>query len=242
MVSLWLGINQVVAQPSSEEPNPEDIRFIQTNLQEQGYGIGTVNGLLTRQTIDAIRQFERDNDLGVHPYLDAATLAALRDQLEARMPASRAFELPLAPSSLEQGYHALSNEELLEQALTRYQQVQQRFHAEQRHLHKLRILYRQLEQINADWQPTREFQPPETPETQSDANPQAIGIAQAEQRLNSYQEHLTELERQLEVLNRVNLEVRNSYAIVCAPLCHASFGRALADILVTGSFHVDVRS
>ncbi|MBK1650329.1 hypothetical protein, partial [Rhabdochromatium marinum] len=43
------------------------------------------------------------------------------------------------------------------------------------------------------------------------------------------------------VLNRVNLEVRNSYAIVCAPLCHASFGRALADILVTGSFHVDVR-
>lgn len=198
---FFSGLSGVLAQDELEEPSSEDIRFVQEALREQGYTIDSVNGRLTRQTIFAIRQFERDNELEVHPYLDAGTLATLREMLDAdsQSPSEQAaFDLPLMPASLEQDHHSLSNAELLEQAHARYQQVEQRYQAEQRSLHKLRVLYHQMAQANAARQPSRPPNEPDAP-----AKPQDAGLLEAEQRLDSDRGHLREIQLQLQVLEQL---------------------------------------
>ena len=66
----------------------QSVRQAQIQLRELGYDPGPADGIMGRQTIAALKQFQRDRDLPVTGKLDAATREQL-DHQEALPPAHK---------------------------------------------------------------------------------------------------------------------------------------------------------
>ncbi len=66
------------------EASRENIRFIQRRLRELGYTPGTADGLPGARTRDAIRAFQRDNNLTVDGRASPAVLSAIRTTRKVR--------------------------------------------------------------------------------------------------------------------------------------------------------------
>ena len=58
---------------------PVDPREVQTALQSAGYYSGNIDGKIGGKTIEAIKQFQRDNSLKVDGIVGAGTWARLKD-------------------------------------------------------------------------------------------------------------------------------------------------------------------
>jgi len=51
---------------------------LQTRLNQLGYKVGTVDGVIGPRTTDALKKFQSDNSLSVTGTLDAQTIRKLR--------------------------------------------------------------------------------------------------------------------------------------------------------------------
>ncbi len=72
-----------VSALSQEEPTRQEVSLLQQLLMEDGYIIDSVDGLMGAQTIKAIRQFQRENNLEISPYLDVSAIKEIKFFLEA---------------------------------------------------------------------------------------------------------------------------------------------------------------
>jgi small-conductance mechanosensitive channel/peptidoglycan hydrolase-like protein with peptidoglycan-binding domain len=181
-------------------PSVEDIQAIQRLLVQYGYAIDPIDGIAGRQTNQAIQQFQRDHGLAIRPLDEQAIkdiYAVVQPNDVTLQPAValESFTLPLESISFEQNYQELTNQELLEQATTRYQQEKAHFNAAQRQLQKMRILYRQIEKTNQSAIPTEEITIPK------DIIEEAA-LTQAEAQLQRYQDYLQNLNRQFKTLEQ----------------------------------------
>lgn len=75
----------------NSQSNPNDIRELQNFLKMSGYYSGNLHGKFDRQTMDAIRKFQRKHDLPITGMMDGATWLALGDCVKGRLVAT---ELP----------------------------------------------------------------------------------------------------------------------------------------------------
>ncbi|WP_083824601.1 mechanosensitive ion channel domain-containing protein [Thiorhodospira sibirica] len=191
LVLLLIMHGNVMAQA---EPSIGDIQSIQQQLRDRGYGITLVDGLLGAETIRAMRRFQRDNNLDATGPLDARAMHEIRSILQPTI-APVEFALPLRSHNLEQGYHRLTNQELLDQAIARYQQSRDLFHAEQRLLQQTQVLYQQIKQANTAWQPP--------PQLEVDIIEDQTVLEHAKQRVESYQRYENELKRELQTLELI---------------------------------------
>lgn len=189
---LLFGVDHSILAQTS--PTNAAIQSVQQLLIDDGYVIDTVDGLLGPQTINAIRQFQRANALPVDSDLDMRTIEAIETRLQRSSTAPDTFALPLEPASLERNDHALTNQELLEQATTTYQQEEAHFSAEQRHLQKIRVLYQQIEQANGTLAHHEALA--------ADEAADHTDLASTEQRLARYQDVYRNIEQQLMVLEQ----------------------------------------
>ncbi len=57
--------------------SPDVVQDIQRNLQDRGYDVGQVDGMWGRRTAQALRSFQRDQDIQASGRIDQRTLAAL---------------------------------------------------------------------------------------------------------------------------------------------------------------------
>lgn len=57
--------------------SPDVVQDIQRNLQDRGYDVGQVDGMWGRRTAQALRNFQRDQDIQASGRIDQQTLAAL---------------------------------------------------------------------------------------------------------------------------------------------------------------------
>ncbi|MEW5726838.1 MAG: peptidoglycan-binding protein [Pseudomonadota bacterium] len=57
--------------------SPDVVRNIQQSLQDRGYQVGQVDGMWGRQTAQALRNFQQDQDMRASGRIDRQTLAAL---------------------------------------------------------------------------------------------------------------------------------------------------------------------
>ncbi len=64
--------DQVTSQFRSEE-----IKSVQTKLKQKGYDVGSADGVMGQKTIQAIRQYQKENNQPVTGNLDPVTLAQL---------------------------------------------------------------------------------------------------------------------------------------------------------------------
>jgi peptidoglycan hydrolase-like protein with peptidoglycan-binding domain len=56
---------------------PDLVRDIQRSLNQRGYGVGSVDGVMGDSTVTALERFQRDNSLPSRGQIDEQTLAAL---------------------------------------------------------------------------------------------------------------------------------------------------------------------
>jgi peptidoglycan hydrolase-like protein with peptidoglycan-binding domain len=89
-INVQNGGDSTMGSINSGTTTPDVIRQVQTQLSRKGYAVG-INGVLEPKTVDAVRSFQRDNNLQTTGQLDKATLNALQVQTRAedtRAPAS----------------------------------------------------------------------------------------------------------------------------------------------------------
>jgi len=55
----------------------EDVRLLQSKLESLGYDVGPIDGIFGPQTEQAVREFQKDNDLVVDGIVGEETFAAL---------------------------------------------------------------------------------------------------------------------------------------------------------------------
>jgi peptidoglycan hydrolase-like protein with peptidoglycan-binding domain len=82
--------------------NTETIRNIQENLQKQGYQVGQVDGVLGKQTRQALAQFQKDQGISGNGQPNQQTLAALGvgpgATQQAQTPEERNPQAPQSPN------------------------------------------------------------------------------------------------------------------------------------------------
>ncbi|MBI5162324.1 MAG: peptidoglycan-binding protein [Magnetospirillum sp.] len=64
-------------QQSSQSMDQNTIRNVQQQLQQQGYDVGQIDGVMGPNTRQALSQFQRDNNMPASGRLDQQTMAAL---------------------------------------------------------------------------------------------------------------------------------------------------------------------
>ncbi|CAA7624235.1 peptidoglycan-binding protein [Magnetospirillum sp. UT-4] len=77
-----------------------EVREAQQNLASMGYDVGPVDGVMGPSTRQAVRQFQRDQNLPASGRLDQQTMAAMEDQRGTQtgeLPEEPASSQPLAP-------------------------------------------------------------------------------------------------------------------------------------------------
>ena len=84
VVTLIVGIVSFYSAPPAEEvavlkqgSSGSQVRTLQTKLNRWGYNCGTVDGIFGTKTVNAVKQFQRNNGLAVDGIVGAKTAAAL---------------------------------------------------------------------------------------------------------------------------------------------------------------------
>lgn len=72
-----LGQQKGLEQPGMAGASTEDIRKLEQALQAKGYNPGPVDGIMDKQTQDALREFQKKNNLAVTGNVDKETAAKL---------------------------------------------------------------------------------------------------------------------------------------------------------------------
>ena len=72
-----LGQQKGLEQPGMAGASTEDIRKLEQALQAKGYNPGPVDGIMDKQTQDALREFQKKNNLAVTGNVDKETATKL---------------------------------------------------------------------------------------------------------------------------------------------------------------------